>query len=244
MARTDDMPSATPLTGRVQLDPHVNYFLISSDIPESYAVVEKEVQDKDSYNPDAVKIGTAHPTAGLATYLKYEETVKDIGNGLFEISTKYAKPPSTWYSFQAESIPFTKFAGITVTGSGSVVITQSFLFGWLNLQGIEDVRDFNEGVYASSEQKQGSINCVVRVKHEYASSSLEQIQAGTLTPFTIETAGYEGNTANGNIGNIDDDLTYNFNNANPSNPIKFEAGKYAGNIYYNKTYEIVSNFVI
>ena len=244
MARTDDMPSSTPLTGRVQLDPHVNYFLISPDIPESYAVVEKEVQNKNAYDPNAVTIGTPHPTSGLSAYLKYEETVNDIGNGLFEISTKYAKPPSTWYSFEAMQIPFTKFSGTTVTGSGSVVIRETFKFGWLNLQGITDVRDFNENNYVTSENKQGSINCVVRVKHEYVSAPYASVQSGSLQPFTIATAGYEANSANGSSGNIEDDLTFTFTTGNPSNPVKYESGKYHGNIYFQKTFEIVSSFVI
>jgi hypothetical protein len=244
MARKDDMPSSAPLSGRVQLDPHANYFLISPDIPESYAVVEKEVQNKSTYDPNAVKIGTAHPTTGLTSYLKYEETVTDIGNGLFEISTKYAKPPSTWYSFEAMQIPFTKFSGVTVTGSGNVVVRASYKFGWLNLQGIDDVRNFNENNYVTSETKQGSINCVVRVKHEYESSDFTSIKNGTLSPFSIETADYEANLQNGTPGNIDDDLTFTFTTASPSKPIKYESGKYHGNIYFQKTFEIVSTFII
>jgi hypothetical protein len=183
-----------------------------------------------------------HPT--LTTYSLFEESVRDIGNGLFEIESKYANKPSTWYSFEAQSIPFTKFVGITITGSGPIVITTSSLYGWLNLQGIEDVRNFNENVFASTEQKSGSINCVVRVKHEYNTASLEEIQNGSLAPFSIQTAGYEANPNNGNVGNIDTNLPFNFTTSDPSNPIKFEAGKYIGNIYYNKTYEIVSTFVI
>ncbi len=244
MARTDDMPSATPLTGRVQLDANASYFLISPDIPESYAVVEKEVQNKSAYDPNSVKIGTPHPTTGLSAYLKYEETVNDIGNGLFEISTKYAKPPSTWYSFEAMQIPFTKFSGTTVTGSGNIVIRSSFKFGWLNLQGIQDVRDFNESNYVTSETKQGSINCVVRVKHEYKASDFTSIKNGTLTPFTIQTAGYEANLQNGTSGNIEDELSFPFTTGTPSKPIKYESGKYHGSIYFQKTFEIVSTFKI
>ncbi len=238
MARIDDVPSA--LTSRISLDKTANFFIKDPNIPESYVIVEKEVQDKTSYEP--ADIGTAHPEK--TTYYLYEESVRDIGNGIFEIESKYAIVPPTWYSFEAQSVPFTKFAGVTVTGGGGTSIVQSFLFGWLNLQGIEDVRDFNESVYSSSEQKQGSINCVVRVKHEYQSASLAAIKNGTLNPFTIETAGYEANSANGQLGNVDDDLTFTFTPSGPSEPIKFEAGKYIGNIYYNKTYEIVSNFVI
>ncbi len=232
------MPS--PLTQRVELDLEANFFIKDPQIPESYVIVEKSAQNKDSYKPTA--IGTAHKTQ--TKYFLYEESVSDIGNGIFEITSKYAIVPPTWYSFEAQSIPFTKFAGITVTGSGSAVITESFVYAWLNLQGIEDVRNFDESVFASTEQKSGSINCVVRVKHEYESASLESIKNGSLTPFTIETAGYEANPNNGNIGNIDDDLTFTFTTGSPSNPIKFEAGKYIGNIYFNKTYEIVSTFVI
>jgi hypothetical protein len=238
MARIDDVP--TTLAARITLDANSNFFIRDSQIPESYAIVEKQVQNKANYTPTA--IGTVHPT--LTTYSLFEESVRDIGNGLFEIESKYANKPSTWYSFEAQSIPFTKFVGITITGSGPIVITTSSLYGWLNLQGIEDVRNFNENVFASTEQKSGSINCVVRVKHEYNTASLEEIQNGSLAPFSIQTAGYEANPNNGNVGNIDTNLPFNFTTSDPSNPIKFEAGKYIGNIYYNKTYEIVSTFVI
>tara|TARA_R110002096_G_scaffold60250_1_gene150424 strand:+ start:110 stop:826 length:717 start_codon:yes stop_codon:yes gene_type:complete len=238
MARTDDMP--TPLTQRVELDLEANFFIKDPQIPESYVIVEKSAQNKGSYKP--TDIGTPHKTQ--TKYFLYEESVSDIGNGIFEITSKYAIVPPTWYSFEAQSVPFTKFVGITVTGSGNVVITNSFLYGWLNLQGIDDVRDFDENVFASTEQKSGSINCVVRVKHEYESAPIAAIKNGTLSPFSIQTAGYEANTLNGNTGNIDDDLTFSFTNGSPSSPIKFEAGKYIGNIYYNKTYEIVSTFVI
>ena len=238
MARTDDMP--VPLTGRVTLDKESNFFIKDPNIPESYVVVEKSAQNKGTYVPTA--IGTPHPT--LVTYFLYEESVRDIGNGIFEIDSKYAIVPPTWYSFEAQNIPFTKFVGVSVLGSGPIVITTSYKFAWLNLQGIEDVRNFDENVYASTEQKQGSINCVVRIKHEYAATTLAAIKDGTLAPFSIATAGYEANAANGTQGNIEDDMTFTFAPATPSDPIKYEAGKYVGNIYYNKTFEIVSEFIV
>lgn len=238
MARTDDMPQT--LTGRVELDLESNFFIKDPQIPESYVVVEKSAQDKVSYVPTA--IGTAHKTR--KTYFLYEESVSDIGNGIFEISSKYAVVPPTWYSFESQSIPFTKFVGTTVIGSGSIVVTNSYKFAWLNLQGIDDVRNFDENIYASTEQKQGSINCIVRVKHEYAAAPLAAIKNGTLAPFSIATASYEANSQNGTVGNIDDDMTFTFTPSNSSDPIKYEGGKYVGNIYYNKTYEIVSTFVI
>lgn len=238
MARTDDVPSS--LGSRITLDETSNFFIRDPQIPGSYVVVEKQAQDKGSYSP--TDIGTKHPKK--SDYFLFEESVRDIGNGIFEIESKYAVVPPTWYSFEAQSVPFTKFQGITITGSSTVIITSSYLFAWLNLQGIEDVRDFNEDVYADTVIKSGSINCVVRVKHEYAKADLSQIRSGSLTPFTIQTAKYEANSSNGNPGNIDDDMTFTFTNGSPSNPIKFEAGKYIGNIYYNKTYEIVSTFVI
>ena len=242
MARTDDIPASTPLTGRVTLDSTSNLFLKDVNIPESYVVVEKQVQNKAQYNPDLIPIGNAHPT--LTAYLKYEESISDIGNGLFEIQTRYAKVPPTWYSYEAMNIPFTKFVGVTVTGSGPIVITTPSLFGWLNLQGIQDVRDFDETVYASTEQKQGTINCVVRTKHEYNSVTYAQVKDGSVSPFSIQTASYEEHPNNGNTGGIDDDLQFTFTNASPSDPIKFEAGKYVGNIYVNRTFEIVSTFTI
>jgi hypothetical protein len=240
MARTDDMPSSSPLTGRVTLDREANRFIKDPNIPESYVVVEKSAQNKGNYVP--TPIGTAHPS--LTTYFLYEESVRDIGNGIFEIDSKYAIVPPTWYSFEAQNIPFTKFVGVSVTGSGPIIITNSYKFAWLNLQGIEDVRNFDENVYASTEQKQGSVNCVVRIKHEYASAPLAAIKDGTLAPFTIATAGYEANDQNGTEGSIEDDMTFTFAPATPSDPIKYEAGKYVGNIYYNKTFEIVSAFIV
>ena len=240
MPRTDDMPSAQPLTGRVLLDDEANFFIKDPNIPESYVLVEKSAQNKGDYTP--LKIGTAHSTQ--TDYYLYEESVSDIGNGIFEITSRYAKTPPTWYSFEAQNIPFTKFVGVTVTGSGAVVITQNFKFAWLNLQGIEDVRNFNENVYASTEQKQGSVNCVVRVKHEYQTATLEAIKDGSLAPFSIQTASYIANDDNGAVGNIDEDMTFTFTPQSPSDPIKYEAGKYVGNIYYNKTYEIVSTFIV
>jgi len=240
MPRIDDMPAGQPLTGRVLLDDEANFFIKDPNIPESYVLVEKSAQNKGSYAP--LPIGTAHSTQN--TYFLYEESVSDIGNGIFEITSRYAKTPPTWYSFEAQNIPFTKFVGVTVTGSGAVVITQPFKFAWLNLQGIEDVRNFNENVYASTEQKQGSVNCVVRVKHEYKEATLDAIKDGSLAPFTIQTASYIANDSNGTIGNIDEDMTFTFTPSDPSGPIKYEAGKYVGNIYYNKTYEIVSTFIV
>lgn len=240
MPRIDDMPSSRPLAGRVLLDDEANFFIKDPNIPESYVVVEKSAQNKGDYTP--LEIGTAHPTQN--NYFLYEESVLDIGNGIFEITSRYAKTPPTWYSFEAQNIPFTKFVGVTVTGSGAVAIVQSFKFAWLNLQGIEEVRNFNENAYASTEQKQGSVNCVVRVKHEYQTATLEAIKDGSLAPFSIQNASYIANDDNGTIGNIDDNMTFTFTPSEPSDPIKYEAGKYVGNIYYNKTYEIVSQFIV
>jgi len=235
---TDDLPSNREQ--RIGLDETSNFFLKDPNIPESYVVVETAAQGKGSYQTTA--IGTPHPT--LKDYFLYEESVTDIGGGLFKIQSKYAIVPPTWYSFEAQNISFTKFVGVSVTGTGPIIITQSFKFAWLNLQGIEDVRNFNENIYASTEQKQGSVNCVVRIKHEYASASLGQIKDGSLAPFSIATAGYEANVQNGTEGSIDDDMTFTFTTGTPSDPIKYEAGKYVGNIYYNKTFEIVSAFIV
>ena len=234
----DDLPGGRD--NRISLDENANFFIKDTNIPGSYAIVETSAQSKGSYKP--TEIGTAHPKQ--TKYFLYEESVTDIGGGLFKIQSKYAIVPPTWYSFEAQNIPFTKFVGVTVTGSGAIIITQSFKFAWLNLQGIEDVRNFDENVYASTEQKNGSVNCVVRVKNEYKDSPIAEIQGGTLTPFTIATAGYEPNDQNGSEGNIDEDMTFEFSVGTPSLPIKYEAGKYVGNIYYNKTFEIVSQFIV
>jgi hypothetical protein len=238
MAVIDDLPSGR--VARTSLDENANYFIKDTNIPKSYVIVEASFQDKASYEP--LDIGKPHPKK--PTYFLYEESVTDIGGGLFRIESKYAIVPNTWYSFEAQNIPFTKFAGLSIVGSGSIVISTSYKFAWLNLQGIEDVRNFNENVYASTETKQGSINCVVRIKNEYMSVPQPLIESGALAPFAIDTAGYEQNDQNGTVGNIDDDMTFTFTTSAPSKPIKYEAGKYVGNIYYNKTYQIVSTFII
>ena len=118
------------------------------------------------------------------------------------------------------------------------------MFGFLNLQAIEDVRDFDEDSYASTETKQGTVNCVVRIKCEYKDVPYEKVQDGTLAPFEIKTAEYLENEENGQQGTIDNTLTFTFTPADPSDPIKYESGKYLGNIYYQKTFEIVSEFKI
>jgi len=234
----DDLPNSREQ--RISLDENAKFFFKDPNIPESYVIVETSAQSKESYEP--TKIGVPHPKK--SDYFLYEESTSDIGGGLFKIESKYAVVPSTWYSFEAQNVPFTKFVGVTVTGSGPIIITTSEVFAWLNLQGIEDVRNFDENIFASTEQKSGSINCVVRVKHEYASVPIDQIQSGTLAPFTIATADYEPNEQNGTEGNIDTDMTFDFAVGTPSKPIKYEAGKYAGNIYYNKTFDIVSSFIV
>ena len=191
MFTIDDLPD--DLFTRLTLDDTASFFIKDQQIPGSYVVVEKTAQKKNSYIP--LEIGTAHPYRN--DFFLYEESISDIGGGIFEIQSKYAKVPPTWYSFESQSIPFTKFSGVTVVGSGGIVISQSYKFSWLNLQGIDDVRNFNQKNYVDSTSKQGSINCVVRVKHEYKSSNIEEIQNGTLKPFEIKTADYEPNLENG-----------------------------------------------
>jgi hypothetical protein len=120
MTASSDFPSE--LTSRLTLDQNANFFLKDPQIPQSYVIVEKEAQLKTSYSPAA--IGTHHSTA--TTYYLYEESVSDVGNGIFEITSKYAAVPPTWYSYESFNIPYLKYLGIQVTGSGPITITQSF----------------------------------------------------------------------------------------------------------------------
>ena len=235
-----DVPSALSGDEKFVSDPNANFFRHDVNIPTSFVRTETSFQQKNAYEPMA--IGVEHDIH--KGFFSYDESVSDIGGGFFKITTKYAKVPDTHYTFQAISVPYLKFTGTTVTGSGPIIIVDTFLFGYLNVQAIEDVRNFDEDSYVSTETKQGTVNCVVRVKCEYKEVPFEEITNGTLTPFDIKTADYLEHPQNGNSGNIDNTLTFNFTVSSQSDPIKYESGKYLGNIYYQKTYEIVSEFKI
>jgi hypothetical protein len=118
MARIDDMPASSPLSGRVTLDSEANFFIKDVNFPESYVFVEKSVQNKAAYVP--TPIGTAHTTQ--TSYFLYEESVSDIGNGLFEIDSKYAVVPPTSYTFEVIQLPYVKFWGLAVIGGGGISI--------------------------------------------------------------------------------------------------------------------------
>ncbi len=235
-----DVPSALGGDNKQVVDENANFFRHDVNIPTSFVRTETAFQQKQSYEP--LDIGIEHEKH--KGFFSYDESILDIGGGFFKITTKYAKVPETHYTFQAISVPYLKFTGTTITGSGPIVIVETFLFGFLNLQAIEDVRNFDEETYASTETKQGTVNCVVRVKCEYKDAPYEQVKDGTLAPFDIKTADYLENDENGNQGSIDNTLTFPFTTAVPSDPIKYESGKYLGNIYYQKTFEIVSEFKI
>lgn len=234
---TDDIPA--PLTARLSLDQNANFFLKDPQIPQSYVVVEKEAQLKTSYTPAA--IGTAHPTK--TNYYLYEESVTDIGNGIFEITSRYAAVPPTWYSYESFNVPYLKYLGVQVTGSGPISIVQSFFYSYLNAQSIEDIRNFDESIYANSFSKSGTINVPVRVKHEYYLAPLASVLNGSFTGLNIANTDYISYAQNGSTTTgIDTQITYLFSPSAASDPVFYEAGKYVGNIYFKKTYEIVNNF--
>jgi len=239
MARTDDMPSGNSLANRVSLDQNANFFLKDTQIPKSYVIAEKEAQNKNTYVPR--DIGVAHPTK--TNYYFYEESVSDIGNGIFEITARYAAVPPTWYSYESFNIPYLKYLGVQITGSGPITIVSKFFYSYLNAQSIEDIRNFNEDIYANSFEKSGTINVPVRVKHEYYLAPLASVLNGSFTGLAIQNTDYLSYSGNGSssIG-IDDVITYPFTPASPSGAVAYDAGKYVGNIYYKKTYEIVNGF--
>lgn len=233
-----DVPSA--LTARLTLDENANFFIKDPQIPQSYVVVEKEAQFKSSYTPTA--IGTAHSTK--TQYYLYEESVTDIGNGIFEITSRYAAVPPTWFSYESFNIPYLKYLGVRITGGGAITLVDKIFYSYLNAQSIEDIRNFDEEIYANSFEKSGTINVPVRVKHEYYLAPLSSVLDGTFTGLNISNTdyiSYSGNGAVNTIG-IDDVINYGFSPSQPSPPVFYEAGKYIGNIYFKKTYEIVNDF--
>jgi len=239
MPTSSDVPS--PLSSRLSLDKNANFFLKDPQIPESYVIVEKEAQQKTSYVPQP--IGTSHPTK--TTYYLYEESVSDIGNGIFEINSKYAAVPPTWYSYESFNVPYLKYLGIQVTGSGPITITQSYFYSYLNAQSIEDIRNFNENIFANSFEKSGTINVPVRVKHEYFLVPLASVKNGNYTGLNISNTDYISYPSNGSTQlGIDSTISYSFSPSSPSDAVAYEAGKYVGNIYFKKTFQIVNNFTI
>ena len=94
----DDLPSNRD--SRLTLDEYSNYYLKDSRIPDSYVIVETLSQSKESYEPKPA--GTEHPSK--RDFSLFEETVTDIGGGLFKISAKYAKTPDSWYGFELQPV--------------------------------------------------------------------------------------------------------------------------------------------
>jgi len=252
MARTDDTPQS--LDTRLTLDETSNFFIKDSKIPKSYVVVEKFAQNKGVYEP--ALNGTAHPKK--TDYFLYEEGVKDIGNGIFEIEAKYAAVPPVWYSFETLNIPYLKFKGLSVIGGGSITINTSYLFNYLNVQSIGDVNFFNEDAYTSFEEKSGTINVACRVKHEYVNVPDEQVLSGDILQMNFDISsdlnsygdgafncGYFLRDADPQVNvSIDQESTFQFETSTPSPKVRIASGVYAGNIYYKHTYEIIAPVTI
>jgi len=248
MARTDDMPSNSPLTGRVILDSESNFFIKDVNFPESYVFVEKSVQNKSAYVP--TPIGTAHTTQ--TSYFLYEESVSDIGNGIFEIDSKYAVVPPTSYTFEVIQLPYVKFWGLAVIGGGGISIGTSYLYSFLNVQSTADLHNFSTEGFVDTKEKSGTINAACRVKTVFTSIALANRKDGLIDlSFPVSTSpesvgdgdyncGYFGNTANPvqNVS-IDNEQTFAFTAAAPSPKVQISSSVYAGNIFMQKTYEII-----
>lgn len=251
MARTDDMPE--PLTARVELDLESNFFINDKSIPKSYVVVEKSAQNKGAYVPTA--IGTAHRTR--TDYFLYEESVSDIGNGIFEITSKYAIVPPTSYSFEVIELPYVKFWGLSIIGGGGISIGTSYLFRFLNVQSTEDLQNFSTEGYTDTKEKSGTINAACRVKSQFTFIPLEQRLDGNIDlSFPVSTSaqsvgdgeyncGYFGNDLNPelNVG-IDTEEDFVFTAASPSPKVRISTSIYLGNIFVQKTYEIIGSVSI
>lgn len=251
MARSEDTPS--PLTDRIELDLSSNFFIKDPNIPGSYVVVEKSAQDKSSYEP--TEIGTAHKTR--TDYYLYEESVSDMGNGMFEITSKYAIVPPTSYTFDVIQLPYLKFWGLSVVGSGPITIGTSYLYTFLNVQSSEDLKYFSTDGFVNTREKSGTINAACRVETSFSIVELQKRKSGEIDlsfPYSSDSnsygdgeynCGYFGNSLNPEQNKyIDDTQTYDFTASNPSPKVKIETSLYAGNIFSQKTYEIIGQVEI
>ena len=249
-SRFGDLPGEL-ISGEAELDPNSNFFKKDSSIPTSDVVATVSYVDKANYSP--LVVGLESDVHKL--HYAYEESVADIGNGFFRVTTRYAKVPDTWYSFESINIPYLKFRGVSIIGGGGITIGTAYLFNFLNVQSIADVNFFNEDAYTSFEEKSGTINVACRVKHQYVLLLKEEIKDGNIdTKMSFATSSSGNSYGDGafNVGYMqrDGDPTVNvsidtlsnfvFTAADPSPKIRIASGIYAGNIYYKHTYEIVS----
>ncbi len=248
--RFGDLPS-TLVDGEKTLDPNSNYFKKDSSIPTSDVIATVSYVDKANYIP--LLVGEENEVHKL--HYAYEETLSDIGGGFFKVTTRWAKIPDTWYSFESINIPYLKFRGVSIIGGGGITIGTAYLFNYLNVQSISDVNFFNEDGYTSFEEKSGTINVACRVKHEYVLLTAEEIKDGNIdTKMAFAVSQDENSFADGefNVGymlrtgdpqvnvSIDTETAFAFKTDAPSPKVRIASGIYAGNIYYKHTYEIVS----
>ena len=247
--RIDDLP--TGITSGILLDGSANVFLYDQRIPDSYVIVTKTAINKSDYTP--TDAGTAHPSQ--TNYFLYNQSVTDIGNGLFEVDSKYSKVPSAWYDFEVVNIPYVKFHGTSVLTAGGIVLGTSYLYTYLNVSSIQDVRFFDSGGFTQTIEKTGNINVACRVKYDYVQVTKAQkggaagldtamafptFTSGASTGDGDFTSGYIENSSNP-VQNVDVDssTTFTFSNSSPSAKIKTEVGVWLGNIYQRKMYQIV-----
>ena len=242
----DDLPNGR--VNRFELDQTANFYLKDSNIADSYVIVETSAQAKDSYDPTPA--GTPHPRK--TKYYLFEETVQDIGGGLFKIQSKYAIVPTTWYDFEVIQLPYLKFWGLSVIGGGGISIGTSYLSAFLNVQSTDDLYFFNTEGFTDSKSKSGTINAACRIKYDYDLITLAQKQSGQINlPFDVSTdsqsfgdgaynCGYFGASTNPETNeSIDHPVTFTFTATSPSPKVRIESGVYVGNIYYRKTYELI-----
>jgi len=247
----DDLPGDR--SQRIGLDDTSNFFIKDSKIPDSYVIVETAVQSKQDYEP--TNAGVAHPTK--TDYFLYEETVTDIGGGLFKIQSKYAIVPKTWYDFEVIQLPYLKFWGLSVIGGGGISIGTSYLWAYLNVQSTDDLFFFNTEGFTDSKEKSGTINAACRIKYEYEIIELEQKQSGEINlPFEVSAnaqsfgdgeynCGYFGQEENPTENvNIDEEKIFTYSPTDPSPKVRIESGVYLGNIYYRKTYELIGEITV
>ena len=257
MATKADIPSQLE-SGMLQVDPNANIFRKDPQNPTSLVIVTTSFVQKSDYIDEQTPIGEAHPTQN--TFYAYEETVSDVGGGFFEVKTRYAQVPDTWYSFESINIPYVKFLGLSTISAGAIVINTTYLYNFLNVPSIADVKFFNEDGFTSVEEKTGTINVACRVKHEYALATLETLKSGdiasTVIDFSVSTAANVFGDGPLNCGyimrngdpqsnmSIDSESTFTFTNINPSSKVRIASGIYVGIIYYKNTYEIVRDVKI
>lgn len=236
-------------------DPNSNLFRKDPRCSTSNVIVTTSFVDKANYTPTNV----GEPNEKKPEFFAYEETVSDIGGGIFKITTRYAQVPETWYSFASINIPYLKFRGVSVLTAGGITINTAYLFNFLNIQSSADLKFFNIDGFTSTEEKSGTINVACRIKHEYVKLDIENIKSGDgLDAMKFEEFSTDNDFGDGpyNCGYfllagdpqaneaIDKESTFAFTSASPSPKVKIESGVYAGNIYFKNTYQIIGDVKI